>query len=73
MEEQQQQQDPEFNKDAVKGLLAALEKNRRIPTGARNFEGHPNSLNKGNPYPEQQPNLAGRMMQQNMGQEDETR
>ena len=73
MEEQQGQQPaPEFNKDAVKSLLTALEKNRRIPSGARNFQAQPpTTLNKGNPYPEQQPNLAGRMMEQYMGQGNE--
>jgi len=59
MEEQQQ---PTFDKDSVKSLLMALEKNRRIPTGINNFEMQPNQpINEGNPYPDQP--LAGRFMQ----------
>ena len=59
----EEQQGPVFDKDSVKGLLAALEKNRRTPTGMRNFEMQPNQpVNEGNPYPEQP--LAGRFMQE---------
>ena len=61
MEEEQQL--PTFNKDSVKALLAALESNRRVPTGSRNFEMQPNQpINEGNPYPEQP--LAGRFMEE---------
>ena len=59
----EEQQETSFDKDSVKSLLAALNKNRRIPTGVNNFEMQPNQpINEGNPYPEQP--LAGRFMQE---------
>ena len=59
----EEQQETSFNKDSVKALLAALESNRRTPTGMRNFQMQPNQpVNEGNPYPEQP--LAGRFMQE---------
>jgi len=58
----EEQQEASFNKDSVKSLLTALNKNRRRPTGIDNFLAQPNQpINEGNPYPDQP--LAGRFMQ----------